>query len=390
MNLEMTLRMERAMGERDRRLPIPADVAALWRRARDEGVALGALHVLDTPMHPGIAGQHNRESGDIWVLHDPDDPDRTGGRLIHELAHAARRAVSIPETIEGYYRDEVATQRLARRLARRWGVGDLFPEEVVAAYLLLMRCRRMELPLAGDLAGSHRLGVATAALDDLLRMRHTFGWDDDAWDGVLWGDDAEADDPATRAIAGIDRCTLRHRWSLGWGYGEGFDTLDAPPTVSAARLVRATLVEAAERGASIARVNTRRRRGRDGVARRVGRLPLWDARDARAFLVAANEALLGHPAWVAEAHWMIYGGVGDPVRSYKLDVSYHAPIGEKPAEGGPPSPWRLWADVLGRCDEIEPALHLYIRGWKRATSLRRDTLRAGLEEVAMRESTLAR
>jgi len=194
MNLEMTLRMERAMGERDRRLPIPADVAALWRRARDEGVALGALHVLDTPMHPGIAGQHNRESGDIWVLHDPD-PDRTVARLIHELAHAARRAVSIPETIEGYYRDEVATQRLARRLARRWGVGDLFPEEVVAAYLLLMRRRRMELPLAGDLAGSHRLGVATAALDDLLRMRHTFGWDDDAWDGVLWGDAAEADAP---------------------------------------------------------------------------------------------------------------------------------------------------------------------------------------------------
>lgn len=251
MNLEMTLRMERAMGERDRRLPIPADVAALWRRARDEGVALGALHVLDTPMHPGIAGQHNRESGDIWVLHDPD-PDRTVARLIHELAHAARRAVSIPETIEGYYRDEVATQRLARRLARRWGVGDLFPEEVVAAYLLLMRRRRMELPLAGDLAGSHRLGVATAALDDLLRMRHTFGWDDDAWDGVLWGDAAEADDPATRAIAGIDRCTLRHRWSLGWGYGEGFDTLDA-----------------------------------------------------RAFLVAANEALQGHPTWATEAHWMI-------------------------------------------------------------------------------------
>jgi hypothetical protein len=367
-------------------LPIPADVAALWRRARDEGVALGALHVLDTPMHPDIAGQHNRESGDIWVLHDPDDPDRTVARLIHELAHAARRAVSIPETIEGYYRDEVATQRLARRLARRWGVGDLFPEEVVAAYLLLMRRRRMELPLAGDLAGSHRLGVATAALDDLLRMRHTFGWDDDAWDGVLWGDAAEADDPATRAIAGINRCTLRHRWGLGWGYGEGFDTLDAPPTPSAARLVRATLVEAAERGASIARVNTRRRRGRDGVARRVGRLPLWDARDAR-FPGRGQRGPPRPPRVGGPGPLGAWGG--DPVRSYKLDVSYHAPIGEKPGEGGPPSPWRLWADVLGRCDEIEPALHLYIRGWKRATSLRRDTLRAGLEEVAMRESTLA-
>jgi len=108
MNLEMTLRMERAMGERDRRLPIPADVAALWRRARDDGVALGALHVLDTPMHPGIAGQHNRESGDIWVLHDPDDPDRTGARLIHELAHAAHPLEQLREPRPGGRRPDTA------------------------------------------------------------------------------------------------------------------------------------------------------------------------------------------------------------------------------------------------------------------------------------------
>ncbi len=388
MTIDVMLDMEWAIEGRDCRLPVLPGLVTLWRRARDAGFVLDMLYVLDEPLHPGIAGQYNRETGDIWILHDPSDPSRMAAHLIHELAHAARRATVVPSTIDGYYRDEVATQRLAYRLARRWGMGELFPDEMLADYVRLMDRRREELPLAGDHAGSHRLTVASAALDDLVRLRHTYGWGDDAWDEALWGYAAEAGDPATCAAAESDRCAFRHIWSLGWGYGEGFDALDAPVSPAAARLVRDTLADAAESGASVARANTRRRQGRDGVTRREGRLPLWYARDVRVFLVAANEALLGHPEWAAEASWTLCGDAGDPVRYYALDVSYRANLGESPACPAPPA-WRLWASLLGRRDEIEPVLHLYIRGWKRATALRCVPLRAGLEDLAMRESTLA-
>ena len=90
MTIDVMLDMEWAIEGRDCRLPVPPGLVTLWRRARDAGFVLDMLYVLDEPLHPGIAGQYNRETGDIWILHDPSDPSRMAAHLIHELAHAAR------------------------------------------------------------------------------------------------------------------------------------------------------------------------------------------------------------------------------------------------------------------------------------------------------------
>jgi hypothetical protein len=133
-----------------------------------------------------------------------------------------------------------------------------------------MQRQRVELPLAGDLAGDHSLCVAQAAFDALRALAAEHGWHGAAWDAMLWGDTHEPALPGYTAIADLDRCLLRPSWSLGWGHGQGFDALTIPPApqaAQAARTLRCVLQEAAQRGRAITRATTRLRR-RHGIVRR--------------------------------------------------------------------------------------------------------------------------
>lgn len=396
-SLEHTLKMERLMTGRDRRLPVPDILDQFWWRAGAEGYPVRHLYVLDEPLHPGVAGTYNTSTKDVWIYLDRDCPDRAAAEaeaasnLLHEIAHAARagRGVSRPETIGAYHRDEGATHRLAYRLARRWGVPHLFADKTLSAYLALIEERRDELERAGALAGNNALAVAQGAHDGLRALRGRHGWDDAAWEEALWGYPCDAGDPATVAVADLDRCLLRPTWSLGWGHGRGFEAIATATTVTAARTIRWVLEDLAGNSARLARANVRMRRTRGGERHLLGHIPLYNERDVRPFIAIANKALLGERAWAAEAAWAVYGAAGDPLRYYTLTVSYSPPIGGETLGPRPPEV-RLWGVALARVGEVEAALGAYIRGWSRATSMRAGTLRDAQEDLALRDSTARR
>lgn len=248
-----------------------------------------------------------------------------------------------------------------------------------------MQRRREELPEAGDIAGSHALHVATTCLDDLRRIAGLHGWDDPAWEALLWG--YGDDGPLLTAAVELDRCRFRPCWSLGWGYGEGFEALALSPTSAAAELLRDGLTRVARGWAPRARRLLRHRRSPGGTPYRHAYIPLWYERDLTAFLAVANLLLLGEPAWGAEASWAIYGTAGDDCRIYTLEVSYRAPIGERPA-GEPPPDARVWCPVFRAGDAAEAALQLYIRGWRRCTALRPGSLRDACVMQATYETTV--
>lgn len=387
MTLDQQLERERVMCGQDRRVAAPPPLLLdLWERGHAEGFYLGQLYVLDTPLVPGTAGSYNRQCGDIWVLHDAREPERTATRLLHELAHAARRDRTPRLTIEGYYRDEVATQRLACTLARRWGVPHLLTAATRDAYLALMARRRDELPAAGDLAGSRTLHIADACLDEVLRLAHVHEWEQEHWQAALCGD---TEDPAAMtAVMELDRCRLRRSWSLGWGHGEGFEALQRPASAHAARLLHDALTEVA-RGHATPGCGLLRLRHTGGTSYRHAFVPLWRTRDLVPALAAANRLLLGDERWSAEATWSLYGTEADPSRLYVLEIAYRAPIGEHPCGSAPPE-GRLWCPVLRGDGALEAALQLYMRGWRCCTALRTGSLREGYERHAAYESTVPR
>ena len=64
--------------------------ARIWRRALDEGLALGSLYVLRSPIDLGVGGSYNRRTHDIYVVQDAEESEQQTARmLLHELAHAA-------------------------------------------------------------------------------------------------------------------------------------------------------------------------------------------------------------------------------------------------------------------------------------------------------------
>src|SRR5579871_905266 len=91
MTLDQQLEVERLMYGRDRRVPAPQLLRELWNRGRAAGYHLGTLYVLDAPLAAGTGGSYDRATGNIWVLHDPEHPERAAARLLHELGHSARR-----------------------------------------------------------------------------------------------------------------------------------------------------------------------------------------------------------------------------------------------------------------------------------------------------------
>lgn len=195
-------------------------------------------------------------------------------------------------------------------------------------------------------------------------------------------------------MARLDCCLLRPTWSLGWGYGEGFDAL-GPATVATATATGALRgilegVAAPRGGDRMAKANARTRRTRGGDRYLHAQIPLYHGRDASPFVAVANRALLGAREWAAEAAWAMYGGPDDTVRYYTLTVAYKPPIGEAPSTGSQPPEVRLWGVALGRVEEVDAVLHTYIRGWSRCTSLRVGTPRDAQEELALRDSTVAR
>jgi hypothetical protein len=182
--------MEGLMTGTEIRCPTPPLLAELWERGRAQGLHLGTLYVLNRPLYPGRRATYHHDTGDVWVWLDSRDPQRAAADLLHEFAHAYRHNRH-PATIGAYCRDEAATQRLAQRLARRWGIPHLFPDQVLHEYLAFMQRQRVELPLAGDLAGDHSLCVAQAAFDALRALAAEHGWHSAAWDAMLWGDTNE-------------------------------------------------------------------------------------------------------------------------------------------------------------------------------------------------------
>ena len=89
----------------------------IWRRAQDEGMALGALYVLRSPIDLGVAGSYNRHTRDIYIVQDPAESEQHAARmLLHELAHAASPC-DAPLTVDDDWDEEVRTFRRARALA---------------------------------------------------------------------------------------------------------------------------------------------------------------------------------------------------------------------------------------------------------------------------------
>ncbi len=82
----------------------------IWRRAQDEGLALGALYVLRSPIDLGVAGSYNRHTRDISIVQDPAESEQQAARmLLHELAHAAA-SCDAPLTVDDDWDEEVASR----------------------------------------------------------------------------------------------------------------------------------------------------------------------------------------------------------------------------------------------------------------------------------------
>lgn len=71
-------------------VPTPPACQSLWERGKVQGLRLGALYVLRAPLHPRTTASYSHQSGDVWVVDHPDDPERTQRSLLHELAHACK------------------------------------------------------------------------------------------------------------------------------------------------------------------------------------------------------------------------------------------------------------------------------------------------------------
>lgn len=114
-SLGQELEMQRLLG-RDLRVETPPAVAALWERARAEGIPVGPLYCLAAPWIPGAGAAIDRRDGATWIYHEPDALPRTLHFALHEIAHAARPAQGRHRTIDDYCRDERETEEEARRL----------------------------------------------------------------------------------------------------------------------------------------------------------------------------------------------------------------------------------------------------------------------------------
>ena len=91
----------------------------IWQHTQAEGLDLGALYVLRSPIDLGVGGSYNRRTRDIYVVQFEEAGEVHAARtLLHELAHAVYPC-DVPRTIEADWDEEVRTFRRARDLAAR-------------------------------------------------------------------------------------------------------------------------------------------------------------------------------------------------------------------------------------------------------------------------------
>ena len=351
----------------------------LWQRAKaDSTFHLGQLFVLSQPLLPFTGGTYNRVTGDIWVLLDAEEPQRTAQWLLHELAHARQRLQDPPESIDADWDQEAATFRQARELALEWGRGDLFSEEALAGELEAIEQYREAHWAACELAGSTQPHLARAMHEavGLLKLRHQ--WDAATFEAALHG---YADDPALPlAVVGVDRCGLRGSWRLLGDEGTETEALHLPQDEESARLLRWTLADLA-----------RDRQSRP--SRFVRQRSVADEQIDLAFLRLASQADLGQVVRQTQrallaydeeasalARWTVFGSQTEAAgpRLYHLRVDYrtdHRPH--------PPSAevWVLAQPERPRDLVAEAAWQLYLGSWRRLSHVQAEPLADGLERL---------
>lgn len=328
-----------------------------------------------SPLAPAVAGGYRPGTGDVWVVHDPGDPDRAARTLLHELAHASRLAAPAA-TIDAYCDEELATDELARSLARAWGVAGLFRGDDPEAARERVEEYRGALTAAGELAGSLDPGLARRAYGALWTLAGREGWGREELHDAALG--LSADPRADARALDFDRCALRSRWLLASRGGDGLGPLAIACAESGAGLLRDALGCVAHQG----RPGPPRARG-TGPSEGRGFLRLAGADDLPGVLAAANAALLAHPGHAALARWDVWGDSALPrtPRLYRLWVEY----ADGDRRDDDPSPRRLWILALPRRARdlaAEAALQRYVGGWREHTSTRVDDWWLGLEELA--------
>ncbi|HSH77426.1 MAG TPA: hypothetical protein VLA19_02720 [Herpetosiphonaceae bacterium] len=339
----------------------------IWRRAQDEGLALGALYVLRSPIDLGVGGSYNRHTRDIYIVQDPDESELHAARmLLHELAHAASLC-DVPVTVDEDWDEEVRTFRRARDLAEHWGfhavLQDDWPEDEIAIIEERLRQQHHE---AAAIAGSRDPGTARSAWATLLAIKLDRGWDHETFDLAISG---IADDPdANASMVDFDRCTLRSCWSL-FQPGIDFGAFALPQNERSAHWLRDALRRVA--GRTVA--PPFRALGPDTYVERLRCVQLDRGTGLEEAIAVLNTALLDMPGTSALACWHLYAGEAGRggQRIYRLSVTY---AGQQPTE--------VWVLVRARHEPdlyAEAALQRFIRSWRRATGLQVAPLGEGLE-----------
>jgi hypothetical protein len=366
----------------------PPECLFLVERARQDGIALRFLYVLSEPLDPLLGGESDPLSRDVWIYlrsAQQGGLHKTMRTLLHELAHLEKFShESHVADIDEDWDEEARVWERAYQLARRWGVEEVFPEEVLQQLLAHNESMREDHWYAAWLAGTRHPQLSRLAYAALCQRAGERDWTFEQLSEAMQG--ASADDGANATVADFDRCLLRSRWRYAVGYGRGsFGSLACAPDNESARLLRNALFSLAQRSTPPVPPDWM---DMGSGKHRLGFLVVEEAEQFTRLLGLVQALLLDHPDLYGTAYWHVYGQVegNAPLpRLYHLAVTYSPDCQavERERETSPALPevqlWILFPSRLAVVNHlIEPAWQRYILSWIKTTALRCEELEDGI------------
>jgi hypothetical protein len=368
-------------------LPTPLAFEALLRRARAEAIPVGQLFVVSRPLFPGVHGDYQRETRELWCLLDVTDPEgeRKALQCLLSLMVHARREAEDPRTIEEDWQREHDAWQEAAQLAQAWGLGAFSQADLEERLAEVERLSAAHLA-AGALAGSADPHIARAAYGALLEVRATRGWDEQQWAEALAG--VSEDEEANTAVLSFDRTQLRRFWRVTAATSRQpkappFGALTLLPMPGAASILRRALKAAAERQIQRPPLHPVSSRWQEAPLS-LHLLQVAGEGDLAHALDVANVCLIETaPELAAEAQWAVYGQPGGD-HLYRLSVGYLPVRGTRQPEETLPAAQEVWVCFLnpvGKRQRLEAAWQGYITGWQRWIEIDTGTLTEGLSQL---------
>jgi hypothetical protein len=356
---------------------------------------IGQFYLLSESLGIATGGSWNRETGDIWLLHRPEDPAEERRCFFHELTHALNQPAP-HRTTEDDWMAERITWEGAKVLATDFGFGGDWTNGELEGYLEDTDKLEWHHMLATELAGHPEPILARAAYDAFRVLAHANGWTPEETHDHLERsqhyDWESGPIPFGRAPVDIDRSHLRSWWSVPEGGVPDFGPYTREQQGSAAFLSGA-LADAVSRVRRDPDALQRVRwlgdfqRDPEATGHHLERIDNEVSFNRAIFL--ANSLLLAEPERVLSADWTLYAAIpgGAPLqpttiphsRIYRLQVRH----GRSDESIPPCTLWLLIRppDSRVRRGLSEAGLQRYIRSWLKLAPLSIEPLDEALEHL---------